>query len=130
VRLEKRVSIGVSCSAECCSVSNSGLIGESIPLLDLVKASEEGDRDEDDDCFLAVADFELDFLEVSRLYLSVARSSIFRERILPHEQIRTAKASMRSSCQVCWFRGRRSRSRCWSPALKDVASMGWSPQSC
>lgn len=30
-----------------------------IPLLNLVKAGEERDGDEDDDCFLAVADFEL-----------------------------------------------------------------------
>ena len=30
-----------------------------LPLLDFVEAREEGDRDEDDDCFFAVADFEL-----------------------------------------------------------------------
>jgi len=33
--------------------------GESVPLLDFVEAGEEGDGDEDDDCFFAVADFEL-----------------------------------------------------------------------
>lgn len=32
---------------------------EEVPLLDFVEAGEEGDRDEDDNCFLAVADFEL-----------------------------------------------------------------------
>ncbi len=30
-----------------------------VPLLDFVEAGEEGDGDEDDDCFFAVADFEL-----------------------------------------------------------------------
>ena len=30
-----------------------------VPLLDFVETGEEGDRDEDDDGFLAVADFEL-----------------------------------------------------------------------
>lgn len=30
-----------------------------VPLLDFVEAGEEWDGDEDDDCFLAVADFEL-----------------------------------------------------------------------
>ena len=30
-----------------------------LPLLDLVEAGEERDGDEDDDCFFAVADFEL-----------------------------------------------------------------------
>lgn len=34
---------------------------KSVPLLHFVEAGEEGDRDEDDDCFLAVADFELDW---------------------------------------------------------------------
>ena len=33
--------------------------GDEIPLLNLVKAWEERDGDEDDDCFFAVADFEL-----------------------------------------------------------------------
>lgn len=33
--------------------------GGRVPLLDFVEAGEEGDGDEDDDCFLAVADFEL-----------------------------------------------------------------------
>ena len=33
--------------------------GGGLPLLDFVEAGEEGDGDEDDDCFLAVADFEL-----------------------------------------------------------------------
>ncbi len=33
--------------------------GESVPLLDFVETGEEGDGDEDDDCFFAVADFEL-----------------------------------------------------------------------
>ena len=33
--------------------------GRYTPLLDLVEAGEERDRDEDDDCFFAVADFEL-----------------------------------------------------------------------
>lgn len=33
--------------------------GEEVPLLDFVEAREEGDGDEDDDCFFAVADFEL-----------------------------------------------------------------------
>lgn len=32
---------------------------EGVPLLDFVEAWEEGHGDEDDDCFLAVADFEL-----------------------------------------------------------------------
>jgi len=30
-----------------------------VPLLDFVETGEEGHGDEDDDCFLAVADFEL-----------------------------------------------------------------------
>ena len=30
-----------------------------VPLLDFVEAGEEGYGDEDDDCFFAVADFEL-----------------------------------------------------------------------
>ena len=30
-----------------------------VPLLDFVEAGEEGDGDEDYDCFFAVADFEL-----------------------------------------------------------------------
>lgn len=30
-----------------------------LPLLDFVEAGEEGNGDEDDDCFFAVADFEL-----------------------------------------------------------------------
>ena len=30
-----------------------------IPLLHFVKTGEKGDRDEDDDCFFAVTDFEL-----------------------------------------------------------------------
>jgi len=33
--------------------------GGEVPLLDFVEAGKEGDRDEDDDCFFAVADFEL-----------------------------------------------------------------------
>lgn len=33
--------------------------GVEVPLLDFVEAGEEGDGDEDDDCFFAVADFEL-----------------------------------------------------------------------
>lgn len=33
--------------------------GDEVPLLDLVEAWEERDGDEDDDCFFAVADFEL-----------------------------------------------------------------------
>lgn len=31
----------------------------SLPLLDFVEAGKERDGDEDDDCFLAVADFQL-----------------------------------------------------------------------
>ncbi len=31
----------------------------AVPLLDLVETGKEGDGDEDDDCFFAVADFEL-----------------------------------------------------------------------
>ena len=38
----------------------AGTDGEgAIPLLHFVKTGKKGDRDEDDDCFLAVADFEL-----------------------------------------------------------------------
>ncbi len=33
--------------------------GLEIPLLDFMEAGEERDGDEDDDCFLAVADFKL-----------------------------------------------------------------------
>jgi hypothetical protein len=33
--------------------------GGEVPLLNFMEAGEEGNRDEDDDCFLAVADFEL-----------------------------------------------------------------------
>ncbi len=36
-----------------------GLGGGEVPLLDFVEAGEEGDGDEDHDCFFAVADFEL-----------------------------------------------------------------------
>ena len=39
-----------------------GRLGEGrgeVPLLDFVEAGEEGDGDEDHDCFFAVADFEL-----------------------------------------------------------------------
>ncbi len=36
-----------------------GLVRGDVPLLDFVETGEEGDRDEDDDGFLAVADFEL-----------------------------------------------------------------------
>jgi hypothetical protein len=32
---------------------------ELVPLLNFVEAGEEWDGDEDDDCFLAMADFEL-----------------------------------------------------------------------
>ena len=32
---------------------------EVIPLLHFVETGKKGDRDEDDDCFFAVADFEL-----------------------------------------------------------------------
>lgn len=32
----------------------------NLPLLDFVEAGEEGDGDEDHDCFFAVADFELE----------------------------------------------------------------------
>lgn len=38
-------------------------MGRGLPLLDFVEAGEEGDGDEDDDCFFAVADFELLGLE-------------------------------------------------------------------
>ena len=34
-------------------------VGEEIPLLDFVEAGEKRDGDKDDDCFFAVADFEL-----------------------------------------------------------------------
>lgn len=33
--------------------------GGEVPLLNFVEAGEERDRDEDDDCFFAVADLEL-----------------------------------------------------------------------
>ena len=33
--------------------------GGGVPLLDFMEACQEGDGDEDDNCFLAVADFEL-----------------------------------------------------------------------
>ncbi len=36
-----------------------GLVRGDVPLLDFVETGEEGHRDEDDDGFLAVADFEL-----------------------------------------------------------------------
>ena len=32
---------------------------DNVPLLDFVEASEEGDGDKNDDCFFAVANFEL-----------------------------------------------------------------------
>lgn len=34
-------------------------VGDKVPLLDFVEAGEERDGDEDDDCFFAVAHFEL-----------------------------------------------------------------------
>lgn len=34
-------------------------MGGEVPLLNFVEAGEERDRDEDDDCFFAVADLEL-----------------------------------------------------------------------
>lgn len=37
--------------------------GDRLPLLDFVEAGEERDGDEDDDCFFAVANFELLDLE-------------------------------------------------------------------
>lgn len=33
--------------------------GDKVPLLDFVKAGEERDGDENDDCFFAMANFEL-----------------------------------------------------------------------
>lgn len=37
-----------------------GMAGQMrLPLLDLVEAGEEGHRNKNDDCFLAMADFEL-----------------------------------------------------------------------
>ena len=41
-----------------CKGEGDGRGGE-VPLLDFVEAGEEGDGDEDYDCFFAVADFEL-----------------------------------------------------------------------
>ena len=58
----------------CCSTTRPGGGGDNegveifaklrglevvVPLLDLVEALEERDRDEDDDCLLAVADLDL-----------------------------------------------------------------------
>lgn len=40
-------------------VSCGGVEWKIVPLLDLVEALEERDRDEDDDCLLAVADLDL-----------------------------------------------------------------------
>lgn len=35
-------------------------MGKWLPLLDFVEATEEGNGHEDDDCFFAVTDFELE----------------------------------------------------------------------
>ena len=43
----------------CWGFSERDGMGVDVPLLDFVEAGEERDRDEDDDCFLAIADFEL-----------------------------------------------------------------------
>lgn len=51
--------------------------GERVPLLDFVEAREEGDGDEDDDCFFAVADFELWGLERGRVSLCADISGSF-----------------------------------------------------
>lgn len=99
-------------------------------MLDLVEGFEEGDGDENDDCFLAVANFKLHWMRISKKSFPEVMSSAEREGLVPHEQTRTAKASTRSSCPECSSRGRRSRSRCWFPGLRDAASMGWWPQSC
>lgn len=49
-----------------------GMVGmeRGLPLLDFLKAGEERDGDEDDDCFLAVADFELWVGERERGFVS------------------------------------------------------------
>jgi len=48
-------------------VSTPVPLRKNLPLLDLVEAGEKGDRDEDDDCFLAVAYFELYSVKISEL---------------------------------------------------------------
>ena len=67
VRLE-RGGVLVGCVGEEWGgfVLGGGLFGDGresgwgeVPLLDFVEAGEEGDGDEDHDCFFAVADFEL-----------------------------------------------------------------------
>jgi hypothetical protein len=97
-------------------------------LLYFVEASEERDGDEDDDCFLAVADFEL----FSIRFRLVSGGLPFKSRqveqdILPRELIRIAKVVVHSSCPHCWSRGRRLPGRYSSQAQTDVASTGWSP---
>lgn len=57
----------------------------AVPLLNFVEAGEEGDGHEDDDCFLAVADVDLqNWVCVSvRVFMVALRSQPFFSRIRP-----------------------------------------------
>lgn len=50
---------GVGVGVDLYSVEVMIVEWKIVPLLDLVEALEERDRDEDDDCLLAVADLDL-----------------------------------------------------------------------
>lgn len=65
----------------------SGVRGRcSVPLLDLVEALEEGNRNEDDDGLLAVADFDLWEDSVSeRSTHPHAQVGLSRTRIIPSQ---------------------------------------------
>lgn len=102
-----------------------------LPLLDFVEATEEGNGHEDNDCFLAVTDFELESsrpASVSRSY-SVAPLIESSAISLPHEQTQTAEVSTRSSCRGCWSQDRTGHSRCWTPAQRGAVWTSCSPQS-
>ena len=98
-----------------------------VPLLDFVEVREERDRDEDDDCFFAVANVKLKEVIVS---VYAFRYAISDSYVVPHEQTQIVVVAGRSSCRVYWPRDHTLRSQCWSRARKETASMDCLAQSC
>ena len=111
------------------------LTGET--LLDFVEARKQGNRDEDDDGFFAVADFELEGFRVSvagdircvskRWFCQLVPSNRgeatrVRDKIgvmsLPHGQRRIVAVSEHSSDLEYWFRVRTEHSRYLFPIRK------------
>lgn len=75
---------------------------KTVPLLDSVETDEEGNRHEDDDCFLAVANVEL-WLPVESASIALVKEGSHRAGVhdLPHGQRQIVEVSVQTSCPGC-----------------------------